>query len=192
MLLPAVFPQRIFHGGLTLIGKGVVLKTTARTRLRVRIPHPPPDFHFTGKRRLTVWHDTANVAGTNPCEFESHRFRLSLFAFEPVAQWNQERNPAEVEVARSSRAGFISLFSELSRRSPTGRGACLRNKRLRVRISRSACGCQTATFRTRGVGQVGRSRLTFNQESASSNLARPIKISRGVAIRRQSRFPCWS
>ena len=46
------------RGGLTLIGKGAVLKTAARrARLRVRVPHPPPIFN-KGKRRLNG-HGTA-------------------------------------------------------------------------------------------------------------------------------------
>src|SRR5437868_2993542 len=77
------------------------------------------------------------------------------------------------------------------------RGACFRHKRLRVRLSPSAPNLfklswrkrQTLTVESRddessnlsgstklrGCGQIGLSRLTFNQESASSSLVIPAK-----------------
>ena len=69
----------IYRGGLTLTGKGAVLKTAAPLmRLRVRVSHSPSKISEEAWQNWLM-HYPAKVAGTAcPCEFESHRLRFTF------------------------------------------------------------------------------------------------------------------
>jgi hypothetical protein len=66
--------------------------------------------------------------GSNPSPEATH--------FEHVVQRGGEWPPPERQAAGSSPAAFITFTR---RRSPMARGACLRNKRLGVRVPPSVC-----------------------------------------------------
>ena len=102
--------------------------------MHVQIVSPLPISQLKGRLGMGTPSGPENRRSLNvSCGFDSHTF-LQNFS-EPVAQGNKSatlrRSRPHVRIV----PGSITIFR---RRSPTGRGAWLRTKRLRVRISPSA------------------------------------------------------
>lgn len=98
---------KTFHGGLTLTGKGAVLKTAARNAPESSSPSSSANLQKREASPNWLWRCSANAAGVNLCEA-----RVSPL---PPDSWTRssaepERRSTKPKVACSNHAGFTKLL----------------------------------------------------------------------------------